>query len=127
MSARPTAAPAPRIRRAAAVVAMALAGTTIWSHAAERAAAQGENEVVIEFRSDGLTMRAVAVRPGGTVRWVNRDSVAHNTTHLPPAGEPSRWNSYEIPPGESFVQRFPQLGAWRYFDFYDPEDPTFTS
>jgi plastocyanin len=134
MNARPTAAPAPAMPRTpvaparrAALLAIAVAGLAGLGarHLASPAKAQGE-ETVVEYRSDGLTMRAVAVPPGGRVRWVNRDAVAHNTTHLPPAGEPSRWNSYEIPPGGSYTQDFPVIGAFRYFDFYDPDDPTLT-
>lgn len=125
MTVRPLSARALPLPRAA-VCALAVAGlVAVWTLPPRHVQAQVDDELVIEFRSDGLSQRAVAVPPGGRIRWINRDSVGHNTTHLPPAGEPSRWNSYEIPPGGSFVEAFPVLGAFRYFDFYDPDDPTF--
>ena len=89
-----------------------------------RPADLNQTEVVsVDYSAQGLSPRVVAVDVGGSVRWTNRDSVSHNTTHLPPAGRPSLWNSYEIAPDGVFSHTFSTPGTYHYFDFYEPDNP----
>lgn len=59
-----------------------------------------------EFRFQPDTLR---VTPGTTVRWINRDAVAHTST-----AEDEGWSSPLIGPGETYTRRFGSAGTFNY-------------
>ncbi|MFQ5746916.1 MAG: cupredoxin family copper-binding protein [Gemmatimonadota bacterium] len=66
---------------------------------------------VVEIDISGLSFsrKDVTIRPGTTVRWVNRDEVAHTTT-----ADGQEWDSKLIQPGGSFERTFPKPGRFAY-------------
>ncbi len=117
---RPPVAIAIALAAASLSAALAVAATL-----AAGASANTDGPALVDFEADGLSPAAVAIVPGASVRWTNRDQVGHNTTHLPPAGEPSLWNSYELVPGAAFTHTFTAAGTYRYFDFFDADNPAY--
>lgn len=60
----------------------------------------------------------VTVKPGGTVRWVNKDTTAHTSTSSdfnPDGKSPaSAWNSPVLDPGKSWSRKFENEGDFTY-------------
>lgn len=67
---------------------------------------------VVEVEISGLSFGEAELRipAGTTVRWVNRDPVAHTAT-----SEEGVWESPLIGPGETFEQDFDRPGEYRYY------------
>jgi plastocyanin len=53
--------------------------------------------------------RITRVDKGTRVKWVNRGSRPHTTTH-----NSGKWDSGTLNPGESFTRRFRKVGTFRY-------------
>src|SRR5579871_2255207 len=51
----------------------------------------------------------ITVSRGGTVMWVNNDSISHTST-----SDTNVWNSGTIAPGASFSMTFPTAGTFPY-------------
>jgi hypothetical protein len=71
----------------------------------------------VEIRNDGFHPQTALIRLGGTVRWVNKDTVSH-TVHFPgsPDGETA-----PIPPG-SWVE----VGFKGSTNYYATDHPSWT-
>ncbi|HJZ76542.1 MAG TPA: plastocyanin/azurin family copper-binding protein [Vicinamibacterales bacterium] len=70
--------------------------------------------VSIVSGSSNLTTTAYAPNPvsvpvGGTVTWMNNDSVAHNSV-----SNTGVWNSSTIAPGGTYSYTFPTAGSFSY-------------
>ena len=65
--------------------------------------------VEVEMRQFRFEADTVRVEVGGTVRWINRDAVAHTST-----ADDGYWRSPLIGPGETFSTRFERVGAFSY-------------
>jgi len=70
--------------------------------------------VSIVSGSRTLTTNAYSPNPvtltrGGTVTWVNNDSIAHTST-----SDANVWNSGSIAPGANFSMTFPTAGTFPY-------------
>lgn len=70
--------------------------------------------VSIVSGSSNLTTTAYAPNPvtvavGGTVTWMNNDSVAHNSV-----SNTGVWNSSTMAPGASYSYTFPTAGSYSY-------------
>lgn len=63
-----------------------------------------EDEVVVEIRNMKFP-DAIEIRPGGTIRFVNLDSVAHTVT-----ADDGTWNSDLIEPGQSWTLTLSETG-----------------
>ncbi|WP_298015287.1 plastocyanin/azurin family copper-binding protein [uncultured Castellaniella sp.] len=92
-----------------------------------RAAGQ-EVEIAMSGTASGSEVwfrpRGLLIRPGQTVRWVNRDAgnVHTTTAYHPDNGKPRRipegaagWNSDYLMPGKSFTVTFDVPGVYDYF------------
>lgn len=66
--------------------------------------------VEIDVRRFEFAGGEIRIRPGTTVRWVNRDPVAHTAT-----GEDGSWGSPLIGPGETYSRRFDAPGRHPYY------------
>jgi plastocyanin len=53
--------------------------------------------------------KTMRVDKGTRVKWVNRGSRPHTTTH-----NTGKWDSGTLNPGESFTRRFRKTGTFRY-------------
>lgn len=78
---------------------------------AENRAALARGEAVVEIEISGLSFgrERIEVPVGTTVRWVNRDPVAHTTT-----ADDEGWTSPSIGPGETFEHTFSAVGEYAY-------------
>lgn len=92
-------------------------------------AQSGVVEIVMRGNSDGSMVwfepAGVLIRPGATVRWINRDvGNSHTSTayhpdndghplRVPPGAQP--WNSDYLLPDESFESVFDAPGVYDYF------------
>src|SRR5262249_50435030 len=85
--------------------------------AIERRRSMGPDSAVVEIRNDGFHPQTALIRSGGTVRWVNKDTVSH-TVHFP--GRPDS-ETAPIPPG-SFVEG----GFKGSTNYYDTDHPGLT-
>jgi len=65
--------------------------------------------VEIEIKNFKFDEADLEIVIGTTVRWVNKDPVAHNTT-----GDRGEWDSPLIGPGETFEVTFTQAGEFAY-------------
>jgi plastocyanin len=77
--------------------------------AARTALAAGDSVVEIEIRGLSFARRRVEVPAGTTVRWVNRDPIAHTST-----SDDDIWGSRAIGPGETFERTFGETGEFGY-------------
>ncbi|HUH41253.1 MAG TPA: plastocyanin/azurin family copper-binding protein, partial [Castellaniella sp.] len=93
-----------------------------------KATAADEVEIALSGTTSGSEVwfrpRGLLIRPGQTVRWVNRDkgNVHTSTAYHPDNGKPLRipqgaasWNSDYLMPGESFAMTFDTPGVYDYF------------
>jgi plastocyanin len=91
-------------------------------------AAGAEVEIAMSGTPSGSDVwfrpRGLLIRPGQTVRWVNRDAgnVHTTTAYHPDNGKPRRipegansWNSDYLMPGKSFAITFEVPGVYDYF------------
>jgi amicyanin len=74
------------------------------------AAPEPQRVVEIEIRQFRFETDTVRVTAGTTVRWVNRDPLAHTST-----AENGEWGSPLIGPGETFTVRFDEDGTYPYY------------
>jgi plastocyanin len=51
----------------------------------------------------------IAISAGGTVTWMNNDSITHTST-----GNNGDWDSRAMAPGASFSKTFPSAGTFQY-------------
>ncbi|MDX1747485.1 MAG: cupredoxin family copper-binding protein, partial [Halobacteriales archaeon] len=63
----------------------------------------------VEIRQLSFGEDTIRVPVGVTVRWVNRDPVAHTST-----SDDGRWSSPLIGPGETYSRRFEEPGRYPY-------------
>jgi len=77
----------------------------------ENRAALARGEAVVEIEISGLSFgrERLEIPAGTTVRWVNRDPVAHTAT-----AEDESWTSPSIGPGETFEHTFTTVGEFSY-------------
>ena len=93
-----------------------------------KAFAADEVEIALSGTANGSEVwfrpRGLLIRPGQTVRWVNKDTgnVHTTTAYHPRNGKPQRipqeansWNSDYLMPGESFAMTFNVPGVYDYF------------
>jgi plastocyanin len=73
-------------------------------------AAEPQRVVEIEIREFAFREDTVRVSVGTTIRWVNRDPVAHTST-----AEGREWGSPLIGPGETYTRRFESEGSFPYY------------
>lgn len=107
-----------------------MVGATLFTVAPARLAwPEGPLEIVMNGRPDGsrtwFDPLGLLIRPGQTVRWINRDrSNSHSATayhptiadrplRIPEGAEP--WNSDLLLPGESFTMTFSVPGVYDYY------------
>lgn len=83
--------------------------------AGEAPAAEATNVVEIEMSDLAFGPGEIEIEPGTTVRWVNRDPVAHNTT-----SDQDLWESPLIGPGETWSRTFEEPGS---YDFHCTPHP----
>ncbi len=77
--------------------------------AAEQEAAPAR-VVEVEMREMRFARDTIRVAAGSSVRWVNRDHVAHTT-----AGDDGEWSSPLIGPGETYTMRLTDPGEYSYY------------
>lgn len=65
--------------------------------------------IEIEIRDLRFQPDTVRVPAGSTVRWINRDAVAHTST-----ADDGEWGSPLIGPGETYTRRFEGVGEFNY-------------
>ncbi len=70
----------------------------------------GRTVVEVDISGVSFKTKELTVPVGTTVRWVNRDPVAHTVT--PDAG--GGWGSSMIGPGETYVYTFERAGEYSY-------------
>ncbi len=88
-----------------------LAALLAWLPATTQAA-----EITVAIRDYAFVPDKVAIHPGDTVVWTNRDQVPHTVTALGGA-----FASGAIAPGASFRYRFPAAGRYSYRCSLHPE------
>jgi amicyanin len=66
--------------------------------------------IEIEIREFRFRADTVRVSVGATVRWTNRDQVAHTST-----AENGEWKSPLLGPAESFRREFEEAGTYPYY------------
>jgi plastocyanin len=73
---------------------------------------------VVEIRNDGFHPQSLTIELGGTVRWINRDTITH-TVHLVSAtpGRPDS-ETAPIPPGQSV-----EIGFSASHSYFEAENP----
>src|SRR3989338_1834097 len=87
----------------------------------------------IEITASGFSPKAVTVKSGDTVTWINKDSVAHWTasavhpTHAvypePGGCIGSKFDACRgLAPGESWSFTFTKIGSWIYHDHLFPSN-----
>jgi plastocyanin len=110
----------------------ALGGTVLVgalaAFAGDSAGAQAPGTTTVTITSAGVQPRNVTIAAGGWVRWINNDTVVHNSTHLPPpgSGQRSLWNSFDIAPhGGDFSVQIGSPGTYNYIDLFYPDDTRF--
>jgi len=117
-----------RLLSAGGGLLLAAGGGPLLAVAPARAAATDEVEIAMAGTATGSEVwfrpRGLLIRPGQTVRWVNRDTGnVHTTTAYHPANHKARripegaasWNSDYLMPGQSFALRFEVPGVYDYF------------
>ncbi|MGH7540444.1 MAG: cupredoxin domain-containing protein, partial [Gemmatimonadota bacterium] len=77
--------------------------------AREEAPAAGRRVVEIEMRQITFRDAEIRIPVGTTVRWVNRDPIAHTST-----ADDGAWSSPSIGPGETYEHTFEQPGEFAY-------------
>lgn len=70
----------------------------------------GSSAVQVEIVEFTFQTDTVRVTPGTVVRWINRDQVAHTST-----AEDGAWKSPLLGPGETFEQKFEEVGEYPYY------------
>lgn len=78
-----------------------------------------QGAVVVTMRDTSFVQSRIAVPPGTTVRWVNKDSFAHTVTSTDPEG---LFDSKEVGAGESFEFTFEDTGEVTYVCEIHPPD-----
>jgi plastocyanin len=117
-----------RLLAAGGGLLLAAGGGPLLAAAPARAEAADEVEIAMAGTASGSEVwfrpRGLLIRPGQTVRWVNRDTGnVHTTTAYHPANRKARripegaasWNSDYLMPGQSFALRFEVPGVYDYF------------
>ena len=80
----------------------------------ERAEILGEDiGITVEIRDQQFVPEIVTIRIGGTVSWVNMDSVKHRVVGL-------GFNSGVLNPGDSFSYKFTEAGIYAYSSEFYP-------
>ena len=87
-----------RVAAAAIAVGLAVMGAGVASSA-----------TAVRMKDNFFRSKTVQVEKGTRVRWVNRGSRPHTTTH-----NSGKWDSGTLNPGESFARRFRKVGTFRY-------------
>lgn len=77
--------------------------------AGREAAAEGRAVVEVEMKRVVFQQKELRIPVGTTVRWVNKDPVAHTST-----SDDGVWSSPSIGPGETFEFTFTQTGEFAY-------------
>jgi len=72
--------------------------------------------VTVEMRNILFEPKAIRVKPGTTVTWVNRDPVVHNVKAL----DSTFLSPDEMPQGDTFTFRFERPGTYRYQCTFHP-------
>ncbi len=65
--------------------------------------------------SNAYSPNPITVTHGGSVMWVNNDSITHTST-----SDNNTWNSGNIGPGASFTFTFPTAGTFTYHCLIHP-------
>jgi len=66
--------------------------------------------------STGITTGQITVNPGDSVTWKNSDTAFHTITSITPSGElDGIFDSSVFSAGESYTQKFNDLGNFDYF------------
>lgn len=64
---------------------------------------------IVEIKGMKFIPENMEVSPGDSVKWINKDIVAHNVTE-----EPSKaWGSPDLKPGESFITEVNTAGSYK--------------
>ena len=71
--------------------------------------AEPRRVVEVDIREFKFQADTVRVEVGGTVRWINRDALAHTST-----ADDGAWESPLIGPGETYTKRFVEVGTFPY-------------
>jgi plastocyanin len=101
-----------RIQGIGVLIALAVAAGAFGSDRSGQPAVAAEQDSVVEIEIREYRFRADTVRVplGATVRWTNRDRVAHTST-----AENEEWKSPLLGPGESFAVKLDQAGTFPYY------------
>lgn len=77
-----------------------------------RASTEGVDSaaVTVEMKMIAFAPAEVRIRPGQTVRWVNRDPIEHTVT-----AEGEAWGSELLKEGEIYLRRFDEPGRYPYY------------
>ena len=67
-----------------------------------------------------FTHQDLSIRKGTTVKWTNRDGVPHTSTSGVSPAPDGIWNSGTLLNGQSFSQKFDQVGVFPYFCMIHP-------
>jgi plastocyanin len=80
---------------------------------------------VVEIENFAFVPAAITVQRGDSVRWVNKDDVAHTVTSGAPnaADAGDVFESGTIDPGETYTRRFDEVGTFKYFCRFHPFFP----
>lgn len=84
---------------------MLIAGCTSWQNNSCQSAAKTH---IIEIKNMKFMPGQIEVEAGDSIRWINKDVVAHNV-----AGEASdAWASPNLKTGESFITKVSTAGSY---------------
>jgi len=103
-----------RIRSVFAICLLALSAACSDSPSTPTPTPGPGTNVSIVTGASGLTTTAYSPNPitvavGGTVTWLNNDSVTHTST-----ANGGAWNSGNMAPGASYSTTFPSAGTFQY-------------
>ena len=75
-----------------------------------------KDAVTVEMRNILFEPKAIKIKPGTTVTWVNKDPVVHNVR----AYDSTFLSPDEMPPAATFAFRFDTPGTYRYECTFHP-------
>ena len=99
---------------AAAHAAAILACTLGWASTPAWAGPAGDGHgdvVIVEIRRYAFEPAEIVIRPGTTVRWINRERRQYHSVWFEESGEPEPEYFF---PGESYERRFERPGRYTY-------------
>ena len=102
----------------ALLMAFMLAGCSAPSTSSSGGSSSGgtaPSTVQVVLQNIAIQPANVTVAVGGTVTWVNQDSVTHNLTD-----DAGSWSSGALAPGKSFSQKFTTAGTFPYHCIIHP-------